>query len=441
MKHLHLIATLIAMLAIYSQTAFGATATLSLNLDDASHVVVSMNYSTLEGLHDGENIITFQDDRYPVLDIAASKGYAIEKVLVNGRQQSIIGGSWTETLTEDFAGVIIKVTTRELITRTVTLDVTGAEFIERCYINDEDRYKVSEGISTYDFTSDKVKFSFTFSGDADVKVWVNDEPQDVEYNVWDTFTCEVSFTESGTLRIEATENMIKPAEMNITGVLGIRTLFVDYQLQTSLREGERVIKLVGEDKALLKVNFMPDVNPSLTLDGEPVVIENDAVEVTVLSGSTVEITTDIIAEEDKINAIADNPHEVKITTGAQDREIPLTAGLNILESSSPYFTITFADNGKPHLITVNGEETAQPDEDDPNVFKVYLNADYYNQLKLVTDASYLLDLGTGVKNLRETEKDGAVYNIFGMRMDVSDSELHSLAPGIYIVNGKKRIVR
>ena len=434
---------LATILLACAQSVFAAPQTLTLNLDDASHVVVSLNYSELEGLQNGNNIITFQDDRYPILDIAGATGFALQKVLVNGRSQEWWGNSWSETLTEDFAGAIIKVTTRELVTKTVTLDVTGAEFVERCYLNDESKYFVNDGISTYDFTSDKLKFSFTFSGNVDVKVWLDDEVQDVTYNVLsDSYTCSVTVTENATLRIDASENKIEPALMNISGVMGIRTIFVDGKLQSGLRDGERKIKLVGQDSSPVRINFMPGTQSSVSLAGVPCEIVDDSVEVTVHSGEELTVSTNVMAEEDRINAIADNPEDVTITTGAQGRVIPLVSGLNFLESTTPRYTVTFADNGKPHLVTVNGEENAQQDENDANVYFVYLTADYYNQLKIVTDASPIPNINVGISNVVDGRRDdGVVYNIFGVRVDCDPEHLEDLASGIYIVNGKKVIVK
>lgn len=429
------------MLLAWWQTGMAQECQLTLTIDNPDVVNVSINYNEIE-VGAGENIINFNADRYPIIDISSVRGYALDRVLVNGRQQSIIGGSWTETLTEDFEGAIIKVYTRELVKKTVTFDVTGVSLMERCIINGDREYDVVEGTSTYEFDADKAQFDFSFKGNAVVKAWLNDQPLDVTYYVQgDSYLVTATITENATLKIVATENQISPATLNITGSFGIRTLFIDEELQTYISDYERTIRLTNEN-ASMKINLMPGATATVTVDGVNQPVANGSSVFAIHGGSSIQVVTDILPEEEVICVEVDNPEDVALTTGTQNKAVKLNAGLNKIEATSPRHTITFTDNGKPHLVTLNGQYIEPEADSDGNVYSVYLNASYYNQLKIVTNASYTVDnTQVGIDSIEAGRGDGVIYNIHGMRVNSNLENLKSLPAGVYIVDGKKVIVK
>lgn len=181
MKRIRLLLCL--LLATVGLFAKADTYTVTVNIDDASHLVASANGSAVE-LVNGDNTFTFED--YYSMEFAAVDPWGIKSVenVTNGYQESVYNGRWYAYFNGNTSYRITTYNVDEARTATATVNVDDATKVRMVRAADYFEMNLQDGANTIKFNPETETYVTIVSRDYSVPLYEvkqNGEVQQANY--------------------------------------------------------------------------------------------------------------------------------------------------------------------------------------------------------------------------------------------------------------------
>lgn len=108
----------------------------------------------------------------------------------------------------------------------------------------------------------------------------------------------------GTLSAWAADESV--ATVDVKGGLGIIHTVIDGDQETVFKDGANHIDFYGDQPVEVKFKFVPNVNPSVEVDGAAAQITDNECTVSVNPGAQVNVSTDIVTDANALNLLIDD---------------------------------------------------------------------------------------------------------------------------------------
>lgn len=413
--------------------------TLVLDIDNAEHVTIDMFGEEVTGLVSGENTISISP--WTSVNISAKEGFTLQSVvngagdalnITNQRECSVFIGEEAEKLV---------ITTAEISTVNFTIIVDDASVVS---VSDAQwsAISISDGTNLLSLSETQLPIGITSTTwQPFYKVTLDDE--EVEYNWGYTVTPREGSviniqTQYPDIDFEVTFDYVNPENSDFFCAVYVDNNPVDFKNGFSAKAGSKISLYYNTG---LWYNTNEDVDYPLTINlngeefqwfgsGSSFILSKDT-EIQVAEASrkdaiTVQLTVDNIeglivyrGSESTKDIVAMKPGANSITIGEEDARI-------VVETASDEYKIL--------AVTVNDDE---------------IDVNYYNYIELnrLKDGDVIILTTnkpmTGLTEVYAPESVSAVYSISGVKvMDkATPLQMKNLPAGVYIVNGKKVVIK
>lgn len=434
--------TILLSLMAFLVPQLASAASFTLNIDDASHVTAKISSIFPLSLNNGSNTISITGGGMPI-SITTKAGYAIESVTYTKTPLQ-----WKESSTSisflakaDFDGAVITIKTKADESQEIpkfTVNVDNAENVKLSYSGlFPPSITLVNGTNVLDYHADFTRLNIQPQGEASIsEIKVNG----VVNTTWDARTNPFIQIKAKDV-IDITTTLEKPvAVVNITytgeceGVIsGVKINGNETALSNPLNaKVDDKIELICDTDAFDNISVENDSdNPAFGIIGQ---MNKGVYSFTVTATkTTLNISATRVRHDVTVNIV--DPTHLTLYRGLRDggEEIAdLKEGDNTVSFRVPQNTLDIAPKQGYILKSVlhNDAEKLTADGIQP------IEIRHGDKITIVTEQ----DPSVGVNEIANEAANAPVYNLQGIRV-ASRAALTSLPSGIYILNGKKVIIK
>lgn len=431
------VSMLICGLSSFAQTEDQVT--LVLDIDNVNHVVVDKFGEEITGLVSGVNTLTVSP--WTSINIAAKDGYTLQSVVNAAGEEQTITKQKTCSVFIGEEDETLKVTTAEVSNVNFTIIVDDASVVS---ISDAtwSRVSITDGTNKMSLSATQLPLGISSTTwQPFYKVTLDDE--EVPYN----WGYSVNPSEGSVINIQTkypdvdfnvTFDYVDETNSDFFCGVYVNSEPVDFANGFSAKAGSK-IELFFNTNLWYGTQEDNDYPLTVNLNGEVFQWFGSGSSFILSRDTEIQVAEASRKEAIEVQLTVDNVNALIVYSGSESNRdiIKMQPGANTIKVGADEAHIvieTAADEYKILSASVNDED---------------LDVPYYNYLditrlkqgdKIAVTTNKPM---SGITEVTASESDVTVYSLSGVRLlnNVSASQLYKLPAGIYIVNGKKIVVK